>query len=353
MHVKREELLQVLESVSPGLSRTNIIEQSSCFVFVHKHVIAFNTLVACRQPADIGWEGAVEADPLLDLLRKSTTETVEFESQDGQLNIRSGKKRKAGIFTDKTILLPLKSIEPPQKGSWRQLPKNFLEAVRYVESAASKNENHFALTCIHIAPQFLEAGDSYQIARYKLAMPIKKDILVRQESLKQILSLDVREFAETASWIHFRNPAGLIFSCRRWASEKYDDMTPFLKAQGISVQLPKTLREAISWAEVFSAQNKDNQVIVQLRRNKVRVLGEGSLGFSSEVAQARYTGPDISFTMPPEILLRTLDWNPKCEIRKGCLKLTTGPLTYVTALGTPEANTAEPKENAKAKKAKK
>lgn len=341
MYINREELLQLLESVSPGLSRTNNVEQSTCFIFKDGYVITFNTYIGCRQKTTIRWEGAVEAEPLLSILRGMNTEIVRVEFEEGQVVV-SHKSKRAGVFTDKDILLPLDSIRPPQKGGWKPLPKLFLEALRLVEGSASKNENHFVLTCVHLTPHFIEAGDSYQIARYKIQLPIREEILIRQNCLKEILSLDMREFCETDVWMHFRNPNGLVFSCRRWTTEKYDDVSQFLAVKGTPITLPKNIKETIIWAEMFSKENKDNQVIVQLRKDQVRVLGEGERGWSQDTHKAKYNGPNISFSIPPAVLAQTVDWSSRCEVKKGCLKITVGSFTYVTTLGTPEANAIDP-----------
>ena len=59
--INRELFLEQLESVQPGLSTREIIEQSSCYVFRGGEVITFNDEIACSQKCDIGIEGAVRS----------------------------------------------------------------------------------------------------------------------------------------------------------------------------------------------------------------------------------------------------------------------------------------------------
>ena len=78
LKINREELLQQLESVVPGLSVKEIIEQSKCFVFKDKKVMTYNDEVACTQDSCLDIEGAVEAMPLISLLRKLKEEEIDL-----------------------------------------------------------------------------------------------------------------------------------------------------------------------------------------------------------------------------------------------------------------------------------
>ena len=63
MKINREELLNQLESVLPGLSTREIIEQSSCFVFMNKEVITYNDEISCSHKSRLDIEGAIVATP--------------------------------------------------------------------------------------------------------------------------------------------------------------------------------------------------------------------------------------------------------------------------------------------------
>src|SRR4051812_36898113 len=96
--VNREDFLSRLQSVSPGLNQKETIEQSSAFCFQRGKIITYNEEVACRMVSKLGKEftGAVQAKPLLELLRSLTADDVEITTGGGELLVKAGRD-KAGI----------------------------------------------------------------------------------------------------------------------------------------------------------------------------------------------------------------------------------------------------------------
>lgn len=336
MRIDREEFLRQLESVLPGLSTREIIEQSSCFIFKDKKVMTYNDEIACSQKSCLPIEGAVQALPLVSILRKLQEKHLEITSGNEELLI-SGKRKRIGIRMEAEILLPVESIEIPEE--WKELPDDFADAISIVQQCAGKDDSQFMTTCIHLHPKYVEATDRYQAARYKMRMGIEEPTLVRKDSLKHIISLDMTEFSETKTWIHFRNPSGLILSCRCFIteSEDYPNLSSILKVEGIPTILPKGLKEAAEKAEVFSVENvEDNQVTINLQKGKLRITGRGPSGWFSEITRIKYDGRNLSFTISPSLLIELVQHYSKCEIAQERLKVDVGKFQYVTVLGAVE-----------------
>ncbi len=332
MHVNREKLLNCLEAVQPGLSTREIVEQSSCFIFEDGRVMSYNDEIACSIETGIKLEGAIQAVPLMGILRKLQEETLKLTAGKDQLLIE-GKRKKAGIRMEVEILLPIDKVERPKK--WRKLPDDFCDAIKIVEQCAGTDESNFFLTCVHIHPKFVEACDNHQVSRYKVKTGVKKETLVRRDSIKHVVSFDMTEFSETESWMHFRNPAGLVLSCRRYA-EEYSDVSKFLKVKGEPITLPKGLADAADKAEVFSSENtevEDNQVLVDLRPGKLRITGRGVSGWYTENRKLKYNGPALSFQIAPKLLIELTQRHNECEISSTALKVDGGKFVYVTCLG--------------------
>lgn len=340
--VNREILLQQLEAVQPGLSPREIVEQSSCFVFKGGKVITFNDEVACINKCAIPFTGAVQATPLLTMLRKLVEGDLEIDQREGELII-VGKRRKAGINMEQTITLPIDKIHKPKK--WKELPEDFSEAVYIVQQCASTDASIFSLTCVHIVPKFMESCDNNQLTRYNIKTPVAESVLVRATSLQHIVSLGMTEFGETASWLHFRNPDGLIISCRRYVEEEKDfmDLGELLKVEGFETTLPKGLGEAADRAEIFSAENTDrNEVTVELRPGKMRMKGQGQTGWYSEVKKLNYNGEPIDFCISPKLLIELTKRHNECIISDKFLRVNGGKFVYVTVLGRIDDEQAEP-----------
>lgn len=330
--VNREKFLHTLESVQPGLSPREIIEQSSCFVFKGGEVFSYNDEVACRCNTDLPEEveGSVQADPLLNILRKLPEDEIEIEVGETEFLVK-GKKRQAGIRMEKEILLPVGSVERPKK--WSPLHEHFAEAVGIVQQCAGKDESQFSLTCVHIHPEWVEACDNFQLCRWEMATGLKKSTLVRQSAIKHITSLGVTEFSETSNWLHFRT-GSLVFSCRRYV-EDFPDLAGILEVgEAIKTSLPKGLADAADKAAVFSAENTDNnQIFLSLSQGRLKVRGEGVSGWYWETKRMNYDGPPLEFYISPELLIDLLKRHTDCLLSTERLKVDTGSYTYVSCLG--------------------
>ncbi|MEK0337680.1 MAG: hypothetical protein QQN41_09645 [Nitrosopumilus sp.] len=329
MRINREKLLEQLESVSPGLSAKEIIEQSSCFVFQDKTVMTYNDEIACTQKSCLTIKGAVTAMPFISILRKLKEDELEITASKEELLIK-GKRKKIGLKMDVGILLPIDSIEKPKK--WKDLPEDFANAISIVHQCSGKDETKFSLTCGHLTPKWVEACDGYQAARYKMKMEVEKPTLVRKESIKYIIELDMTEFSETKNWIHFRNSSGLVLSCRRWV-EDFPELSELLNVKGTPTKFPKGLIEAVEKAEIFSAENaEDNQVEINLKPNKLRITGRGDSGYYQEVKNIKYEGKSLSFRVSAGLFADLIRHHNSCEITSDRLKVVTGKYSYVTVL---------------------
>lgn len=330
--INRDELLQQLETVQPGLSPKEIVEQSNAFVFRDGEVQTFNDECACRAKCSLDITGAVQAKSVLEILHKMKEDTLDTVVRDNEL-IFTGKRRQLGLRLEQEILLKIDSIEQPT--TWKKLPEDFIEAITLTHSCASRDESQPALGCVHVHPQWIEACNNIQLARFTIKTGLKEPILVRWDSLKHVINLDISEWARTETWLHFRNGSGLVLSCRRYMDD-YPDLSPLLEVEGEQTTLPKGLGDAADRASVFSAENDRNEVLVELRPGKLRVRGQGITGWYTEVKDLKYSGSPISFLIDPKLLTELTAKHHECEMTADRLKVNGAKWTYVTCLGRPE-----------------
>lgn len=335
MQVNRQALLLSLEQVSPGLSTVReTVEQSSCFVFHEGEVVTFNDEIACtaKTPLD-GVEGAVPAAPLMALLGKLAEEDVNITIDDGEFRI-AGAGRRGGLRMAEEVLLPIQKVERPK--NWQPLDEAFCEAVTIVQQCAGNDVDKFLLTCVHLNPEFVEACDNYQMARYPVAVAIRRPTLVKRDAIKHITGLDMAEIAETKNWVHFRNPAGLVLSCRRYM-EDFPDLSGTLKKHGgTQITLPGGMAEAIDKADVLSSENSENnQIMVKLSPGRMAIRGSGTLGWWEERKKVGYAGPAMSFMISPKLMTEICKRHNECEISDDAnlLRVNGGKFTYVSCLG--------------------
>ena len=337
MKTNRPHLLGLLEQVQPGLSSKEVLEQSSCFVFHDGLVSTFNDELCCRIPCDIGYVGAVSAAPMLAMLSKLPEDEIDIfvdPEKPGEIRI-NGKSRRAGIVAETEIRLPVDKVETPK--TWNPLPADFVEGLEVVVQCASKDEDRFRLTCVHIHPDFLEACDNFQIARFPLKTGVRGSILIRASSLKPICDLGIVEYSETRSWLHFRTATALMVSVRKHI-EDYADLSGPLNAEGgIPATLPAGLAESVDKAEVFSKETLgSNNLIVELSPGVLILTGEGATGWYKERKKIAYDGPPIKFLIAPKLLVEITKKRNDCTIAPGRLRIDGGKFVFVTSLGDPE-----------------
>lgn len=328
MRVNREHFLGILESVSAGLSAKEVVEQSSCIVFYKDRIFTFNDEILCSAPFKFdGFEGAVVAKPLLDLLSKLKEDEIDISAENSEILVKGVGKR-SGVRMEAKVNLPVDAVEKPD--AWHTLGDDFSEAIGMVQPCASNDESQFVLTCIHFHPDYLEACDRFQIARFPVKTGLQEEILVRATSVMKISGLGMVEISETRSWLHFRNKNDLVFSCRKF-QEQYPDLGRFLeKSECEKVTLPSGLEEIVSKAEIFTVENSlGNHVTVSIRNDTISVKGEGTSGWYEERKKIAYNADPLEFMIAPKLLLAISKKSNDCFISAGRLLVETGKFRLV------------------------
>lgn len=336
MKVNREQLLRVLESLEAGLANRETVEQSSCVAFSGGKAFTFNDEAMVRADDPLGgiFEGVVKAKTLLGILRKYGDDDLDVTADVGVLTVKA-KGGKKTTMKSEAVLLPVGSVEEPKK--WRKLPTEFGEAVGMVVKCAGNREDQFAMTCVHVAPGWVEAVDNQKMCRWTLDTGFKESVLLRRSGVKHVQTLGMEEVGETKGWVHFRNAAGMVLACRRYLDD-FPDCGPWVKAEGVKASLPKGLVEAAQRAAVFSEENgKDEDYItVTLRPNKIRVRGVGVTGEYSEPKAVLYDGPEMEFLIRPAMLAELVNRHPECVVTHNSMRVDGGPWVYVTCLAEPD-----------------
>lgn len=333
--VDREMFLQKLTEVEPGLTRTEIVEQTSCFAFTKGRIITYNEEVACRAKSGLPKEvtGAVQHAKFLEMLRKFPDPTITLEFNRKEVVIH-GKNKEAGQAMEKEVLLPMDMLSPPK--DWRPISDDFTDAVGIVQECATKDESSFTLTCVHIHPKWMEAFDNEQMARYTLKSGVSKSFLVKRDALRHLPRYDLTHISESDKWLHVKTSNGTIISVIRYVEQAsdYQNLTDILKKAGDVIVFPKSLNKAAERAEVHSSDNSENNVVqVEMRPGKLRITGRGDQGYYVQKMAIKYGGAPIKFNISPKLLVKILDRDTECQITKDYkLKVSGGNFTYLACL---------------------
>jgi hypothetical protein len=337
MRIQKNILLGQLESVTPGVAKDVVtLEQSKHFVFSNGKLITFNDEVACCRDSPFGDEvvGAVKADKLLDVLRRTPDEDLQVYVDKNQL-VLSGRGRRSKFLLEKEIILPVNSLETPS--SWETLPENFCAAAKETCGCAGRDEST-VIIFLHIHPKWIEATDRHQILRWPMICGNDSSVLVRANCMEEIVGIGVSHWFISETWIHFKS-TDVNFMCRRYQGETFPDLGSCLEGTGEKIKLSKQLAAATKAARIFSSERGGEDLLrVDLKPGKVRIVGEGITGSHEEWGKLDYSGASISFYMSPEILSRLIISEEDCEVLSGKLLIRNEKYVYVTSLLHPDSN---------------
>lgn len=333
MEIEKAKLQQALEIVKPGLANREIVEQATSFAFMSNRVVTYNDEISISHPIDgLNLNGAVKADKLYPLLSKIKNETLDIVMLNNEVIIKSGRM-KAGLPVQAEVTLPLKE-DIAEKGRWKTLPENFVKFLEFSMSSCSKDMTKGVLICVHISPDgFIEGSNDYCLTKcdLKQELPIQHT-LIPATSVVQVVRLNPTKIAEGNGWIHFKNDANTIISCRIWDDE-YPNTSNFTIVKGLRLVFPK-LTEALERASIFSKMEHilDEEIVVLIKENRLLMRAESDEGWFEEELNMKYKGDPIQIAITPYLLKGILTETNKCEYTSNKLKFQGEGWFYITAL---------------------
>lgn len=331
MNVNRSDFLKVLEFLTPGLSTRGLQEQSNCFVFTKDIIATYNGEVSCRGPNPVPCiKGAVPADILLSVLRKLVNDEIGIQQKDGELIITvPGKTIK--IVLAGTVLLPIDSV--PEIEEWADLDSVWLEGSKLVDRCCGTDESEYVMTCVHIHPEYLEASDNYQVARYSVETDIP-ETLIRGEFLRKARKIEPLQIGRSEAWLHFRN-ADNVELAARCDDQEYPNLSEYLHVKGQKCKFNKRKTdEAIELASVFLDNDESQEPMVRVSLSPpdvLRIKSASIAGSYSQTIKTTYNGPALSFMMHPELLVALLgQQRQSCVVSANRLQVSSENYTLVT-----------------------
>jgi len=333
MKLKREELLEALTKVQPGLATKELIQQSQSFVFSKRRITTYNDeiSVSCKFESDI--EGVVKADELYQLLDKTKAKEIEV-SIDGNILLMKTKNSKAGINIESDVNLPIDDIEEGQNK--KELPEDFIDGLKFCMFSASKDITKQILTCILAKDNYILSCDNYRLTEYKLkdGNYFKKPILVPVDTAKKLIAYKPKEYAISKSnnWLHFYSD-DVTFSCRTFA-KRYPDTSLLQRIEGVDVIIPNKIKDVLERALIFvkGHTEQDEYVKVTLKNNTITIYSVGIGGWFEEKRDIKYKSNAISFLINPTLFIDSINLLNNITIGKTKIKLNGDNFIHVVSL---------------------
>jgi DNA polymerase III sliding clamp (beta) subunit (PCNA family) len=339
--MQRSDLITALEYVKPGLADKEHIVQSTSFAFIKGKVVTYNDEISVSHPVpELNIEGAIQAEELYKILSKLKKEELDITMNGSEIIFTSGKVRTGFVLQDK-IKLPLDAIGSHSK--WKPLPTDLFKALNFVSFACSSDMSRPLLTCINIKEDGdIEASDGYRIVIHhafkKTGLPIKT-VLIPATTIRKIWKNTFVEIAEGEGWIHFKTDVGTVFSCRTFYGDEFPNVGKYTDIEGMDFEFPQTIEDVLDRASVFCKKQEldSDEITITLRKRRMVVRGQSTVGWFEEEVNLRYDGEEKSFSINPELLKDVLSLLKKCILSDNAIKFIGTDWEYVSILKAKES----------------
>ncbi|GAG12893.1 unnamed protein product, partial [marine sediment metagenome] len=213
MITKKSTLLNVLQSVKPGLASKGIIEQFTHFIFSGEAVMTYNDEICVTHPLETKFQCSVIAEDLYKTLTGiSGDSSVKLSLEDGKLCVKTAT-RQAKLSTEvendaeKMIeMLGLKELED----KWIPLPEDFSKGMFLCMFSASKDMTKGAGTCVYLNGSNLFSSDEARISHYSLPKSTTLTTLIPARSVAELVRFEVTKVCLDKSWIHFKTEEEVV-----------------------------------------------------------------------------------------------------------------------------------------------
>lgn len=341
-----KELLAKLDAVAPGLSKKEILEQATHYIFSGERIITYNDKISVSTPyTDITESFSVKAEDFYKILKGISEETAHLQLKDNMIIITTDTtEAELAITTEETTVIELyKSLDiENQKPKKLKDPAEFITALDFCKFCASKDLTADALFCVCIEGTKVMAADDIRVSVYTLKEKLPK-ILIPATMLGELTTYPLKEYAVAESWTHFFMENGTAFSCRT-VDDDYPDMETFLKETTESeevtpVALPSDLKNILDAVIPMCKGDSDMEKTVEVSYNHkdIVLVAEKETGKLKKTVKYN-SGVDVAFMINPIFLKDIMN---KCDsfnllADKSVIHFSTGPFNHIISVEIPE-----------------
>jgi len=310
MKFNRNQLLETITLVMPGIDKREIIEQMGHIMFTGSEIITYNDQISIAVPLQTDFSCSVKADTLFKILTRLKTETVGLMTTKTELRIiTKGTKAGISIIVEDDLADIIKKLHTDiSKNKWSKLPNNFLTGLSLCAFAASSSEEDQTMTCIKCENDLIECGDKTRVSRYHLKEKVSK-FLIKAGIVKELVKFEVDKYLRSPSWIHFKTQDEVIFSCRRIIGEFIDYDNAFENKKGIKFELPSNIKEILNLVSIVTDYDEkvDKAVKLKLENNTLTCRSQTETGWITKTTKINYKGKSIEMTLNPTMFSAVLD----------------------------------------------
>jgi len=321
--MKTKELLTVLEMVKPGIASKNVIESMTYFYFSGTDIITYNDQISIQHPFKSEFNLFVKAQDLYKLISKLTEKEIKIEEKNNKLNLTC-KTLKANLNTinDSEMIEKIKNVSDSlKKVKWKSLPENFCNSIILCLPSTSTKDSDGTLTCVNIDGKNCISSDNNRISHAILTEEMD-DMFIKASEIKNLDTIQPKQYSITKSWLHFKNADNCIFSIRKITGE-FPDYLQFFNFDGKEINLPKEILEGINLTSIL-AGDSDPAIKFKITKGFCMLSSNSDAGTITHRSKIKYNGEEINFTINPDFLKEMMSHSATITVGDDKAKLQTG-----------------------------
>jgi len=168
--INREQLLNVLSELKPGLSSNEIISQMGHFIFDKNTITTYNDCVSVTRNFDTGLQCSIDASDFMSLIERLKGDELELKQDKDNLILTSGKtkaifKTSTENFIEDRIDI-LKSY--CEEIVYKEISPFFIEGIELCYFSTASRAGKEYLTTILIDGKSIIATDDYRVSWYEM-----------------------------------------------------------------------------------------------------------------------------------------------------------------------------------------
>jgi len=221
---------------------------------------------------------------------------------------------------------------------WSSMGESFANAFARASQCAARSYYRPILTAVHVAPDRMEASDSYQFLRMTGSF-LKSEVLVPATSNKLIQSVSPTKYKVVDNRMFFANGMGTVGVCFLLGGD-FPSMAPLDKElkSAVPMEFSKDIVEAIERCAVFVERNKfDEEKVVQvfIQKDLVSLDVESPSGNCHEEVTAKVPRKLVGckFRVHPKLFASCLSESRRVLVSKKTIHIyEEGKLWFTSAL---------------------
>jgi DNA polymerase III sliding clamp (beta) subunit (PCNA family) len=311
MIIEKTTLMNVLESIKPGLAKKGIIEQFTHFVFTGEEVVTYNDEICISHPLKTDFTCSVPAVKLyktLSGIQGNASVTLKLE-EDKFLILTATTKASFNTTVEKDAEERIKMLGLDQIQEWGRLPEEFIKGMFLCMFSASKDMTKGVATCVYWKNNCLISSDGIRISKYDLGIETGMNVFIPARSVIELINFDnMNSFRVGENWAHFKTDDEVVFSTRIMDGE-YPEVESFFKDEGTRIRLPEDLRAEIG-SMMFMTEGMvdfDKKMRIRIEPGKIFCRMEDANDWIEKELETSYKQDPIELDINPLFLAQVME----------------------------------------------